>query len=84
MYRRKDACYDCSQPVDPSEKSRNSKSAVVLKPIENETRPATEVTHRPTDILEAAAVLFAERGYNGTSIRDLGNKVGLLGGSLYH
>lgn len=29
-------------------------------------------------------MLFAQRGYKGTSIRDIGNKVGMLGGSLYH
>lgn len=35
-------------------------------------------------ILTAAAILFAEKGYKATSIRDIGNKVGVLGGSLYH
>lgn len=35
-------------------------------------------------ILMAAATLFAERGYAGTSVRDIGEKVGILGGSLYH
>lgn len=35
-------------------------------------------------ILAAAASLFAENGYKATSIRDIGNRVGLLGGSLYH
>lgn len=35
-------------------------------------------------ILAAAAELFAENGYKATSIRDIGNRVGVLGGSLYH
>lgn len=35
-------------------------------------------------ILNAAAQLFAESGYKSTSIRDIGNRVGVLGGSLYH
>jgi len=35
-------------------------------------------------ILAAAAELFAENGYKATSIRDIGHRVGLLGGSLYH
>jgi len=39
---------------------------------------------REEKILTAAAALFAERGYAATSIRDIGEKVGLLGGSLYH
>ena len=43
-----------------------------------------EVSGRTLDILNAAAALFAERGYHGTSIRDIGERVGLLGGSLYH
>ena len=39
---------------------------------------------RQDEVIAAAAQLFAERGYAGTSIRDIGEKVGLLGGSLYH
>lgn len=42
------------------------------------------MSDRHREILEAAAVLFAERGYAATSIRDIGQRVGLLGGSLYH
>lgn len=36
------------------------------------------------DIIQAAALLFAERGYLATSMRDIAERVGLLGGSLYH
>lgn len=43
-----------------------------------------ELNERRREILEAAAVLFAERGYAATSVRDIGERVGLLGGSLYH
>ncbi len=43
-----------------------------------------EINDRHREILEAAAVLFAERGYAATSVRDIGERVGLLGGSLYH
>lgn len=43
-----------------------------------------ETSDRYRDILEAAAALFAERGYAATSVRDIGERVGLLGGSLYH
>ncbi len=42
------------------------------------------MSDRHREILEAAAALFAERGYAATSIRDIGQRVGLLGGSLYH
>ncbi|WP_404480413.1 TetR/AcrR family transcriptional regulator [Novosphingobium sp. BL-52-GroH] len=41
-------------------------------------------TTREEEVLGAAAALFAERGYSATSIRDIGERVGLLGGSLYH
>ncbi len=35
------------------------------------------------DVVTAAGRLFAERGYQGTSMRDLGRELGLLGSSLY-
>jgi AcrR family transcriptional regulator len=43
------------------------------------------VTVRNTraDVVEAAGRLFASRGYHGTSMRDLGKELGLLGSSLY-
>ena len=43
------------------------------------------VTTRNTrnDVVQAAGRLFAEHGYHGTSMRDLGKELGLLGSSLY-
>ena len=35
------------------------------------------------DVVAAAGRLFAERGYHGTSMRDLGRELGLEGSSLY-
>jgi AcrR family transcriptional regulator len=35
------------------------------------------------DVVAAAGRLFGERGYHGTSMRDLGRELGLLGSSLY-
>ena len=35
------------------------------------------------DVVTAAGRLFAERGFHGTSMRDLGSELGLLGSSLY-
>lgn len=35
------------------------------------------------DVVTAAGRLFAERGFHGTSMRDLGERLGLLGSSLY-
>jgi len=39
---------------------------------------------RREQILEIAARLFARKGYRGTSMRDIGEEAGVLGGSLYH
>lgn len=43
------------------------------------------VTARNTreDVIAAAGRLFAQRGYHGTSMRDLGRELGLHGSSLY-
>ncbi|MFD2251785.1 AcrR family transcriptional regulator [Pseudochelatococcus lubricantis] len=46
--------------------------------------PGGSAGDRYHDIIQAAAVLFAERGYLATSMRDIAERVGLLGGSLYH
>jgi len=35
------------------------------------------------DVVDAAGRLFAQRGYDGTSMRDLGRELGLLGSSVY-
>lgn len=35
------------------------------------------------DVVRAAARLFGRRGYHGTSMRDLGRELGLMGSSLY-
>lgn len=39
---------------------------------------------RRRQIWEIAARLFARKGYRGTSMRDIGQEAGVLGGSLYH
>ena len=39
---------------------------------------------RRQQIIEVAADLFASQGYRATSMRQIGSKVGILGGSLYH
>jgi AcrR family transcriptional regulator len=41
------------------------------------------VRNRRQDVVAAAGRLFAEKGYHGTSMRDLGRELGLLGSSLY-
>ena len=41
------------------------------------------VRNTRSDVVAAAGRLFAERGYHGTSMRELGRELGLLGSSLY-
>jgi TetR/AcrR family transcriptional regulator, cholesterol catabolism regulator len=43
----------------------------------------TRVRGRKADVIRAAAQLFSERGYHGTSMQHLGEALGLLRGSLY-
>ncbi len=43
--------------------------------------PANE---RRLQILRAACELFAERGVRGATVRDIGERAGVLSGSLYH
>ncbi len=44
---------------------------------------AAPVRTRRADVVRAAARLFSERGYHGTSMQHLGDALGLLRGSLY-
>ncbi|MDX1468023.1 MAG: TetR/AcrR family transcriptional regulator [Acidimicrobiia bacterium] len=41
------------------------------------------VRNTRSDVVAAAGRLFAEQGYHGTSMRELGRELGLLGSSLY-
>ncbi|MEQ8516803.1 MAG: TetR/AcrR family transcriptional regulator [Chromatocurvus sp.] len=45
---------------------------------------APDKGNRRDDVLEAAAALFATKGYAATSIRDIAHEVGILSGSLYY
>lgn len=40
-------------------------------------------SHSREDVVRAASRLFARRGFHGTSMRDLGEELGMLGSSLY-
>lgn len=46
--------------------------------------PPERTSERKQQILDIAARLFARNGYRGTSIREIGEQAGILGGSLYH
>ncbi|MCB0997087.1 MAG: TetR/AcrR family transcriptional regulator [Acidimicrobiales bacterium] len=44
----------------------------------------TPTLSRRDEILERAAELFAHKGIAGTTVREIGDAVGMLSGSLYH
>src|SRR5437016_1947267 len=45
---------------------------------------STRSNNRYAEIISTAARLFRERGYSGTTVRDLGKAVGVTSGSLFH
>jgi AcrR family transcriptional regulator len=73
---RKAAGFAMTENHDPDTKAPRSRLGSALQ--------RENVSDRHKDVLEAAATLFAECGYAATSIRDIGEQVGLRGGSLYH
>jgi len=56
----------------------------MIKPSAAASHPDEQPGSRRREILEIAAQLFARKGYRGTSMRDIGEQAGVLGGSLYH
>lgn len=56
-----------------------------LETVDPEARSGSrDRTERWPELLEVAAELFAEKGYDGTSLRDIAERMGMLKGSLYH
>ncbi|MEJ0043985.1 MAG: TetR/AcrR family transcriptional regulator [Rhizomicrobium sp.] len=52
---------------------------------QDDVRPAAKkANNRQQDVLDHAARLFGQRGYDGTSMRDVATAVGMLHGSLYY
>ena len=46
--------------------------------------PKTRANNRVSDLLDAAAVLFAAQGYHRTTIRDVTSSIGMRSGSSYY
>ena len=65
----------------PHAQSRKSAESA---PSAAERADALSVQTRRDEILRAAARLFAEFGYESTSVRQIAKKVNILSGSLYH
>jgi len=51
---------------------------------ESEKTTKSKVNKTKENILDAAAALFSQRGYNGTALRDIANVLGMKAGSLYY
>lgn len=49
-----------------------------------EPRPSGAGDERRLLILETAARMFQQRGYSGTTVRDLARQVGITSGSIFH
>jgi AcrR family transcriptional regulator len=65
--------------------SNERRDAVPLRPIvPPKARGGRDSGGRFADVVDAAAELFSSQGYAATSIQDIADAVGLLGGSLYH
>lgn len=56
----------------------------IKNPPTRRGRPAVYRTNRKDDILDVAARLFADEGYNSVSMVDIANAVGLSKTALYH
>jgi AcrR family transcriptional regulator len=52
--------------------------------VETKDRRSRAPRRRQSEILEAAARVFHEKGYESTSIQDIADAVGILKGSLYY
>jgi TetR/AcrR family transcriptional regulator, cholesterol catabolism regulator len=63
------------------------RSAAVRKPKANVVRPSNDddgTAGRRRQIMTEAARLFATKGFDATTIRDIAGATGILGGSIYY
>lgn len=69
-----------------SRPSRARRAVPIRAPVPAEQKPAgARNTHRrSTEILDAAARVFAERGYHGASTQDIADLLGIRQASLYY
>jgi TetR/AcrR family transcriptional regulator, cholesterol catabolism regulator len=55
-----------------------------VAPVSKSRNRAARQDSRRSDLLDAAAKLFRERGYHDTSMRDVAGAAGMLAGSIYY
>lgn len=56
----------------------------VLSPRRNSGRRSPSGNRKQEKLVQVAAEMFHERGYDATSLQDIADQLGLLKGSLYH
>ena len=56
----------------------------LLKAVPDENGRPRPRRKRDEEVLDAAAKVFAERGYSEASVQDVADELGILKGSLYH
>ena len=56
----------------------------VLSPRRNSGRRSAVGSRKEEKLVQVAAEMFHERGYDATSLQDIAEELGLLKGSLYH
>lgn len=71
---------------DDAERSRSTGVTKAMRELKNGGmgEASAAKTKRWEEILAAAAEVFFEKGYDGTTIQDIADRVGMLKGSLYH
>jgi TetR/AcrR family transcriptional regulator, cholesterol catabolism regulator len=67
--------------AESREVADDSPFVIVSRRQSSKPRPGNDQEQR---MINAAAQMFSEKGYDGTSIQDVADKLGLLKGSLYH
>ena len=57
-----------------------------VRPAPAPTRPALKVRYelRQSELVDAAAGVFADRGYDSTPVHELAQQIGLAAGGIYH
>lgn len=72
-----------SSPKPPSKAKKPQKGVGVSSSKSKDSADGTLVDRR-AELIEKAAILFGERGYANTSMRDISAAFGILHGSIYH
>jgi len=57
---------------------------VPTKPTKKKPQVSAAAPARRRELLDTAAEVFAEQGYNATTVRKIADHAGMLAGSLYY